>query len=215
MELEEDECVHVGSDTDFSVTPVERTSRPAGEKIQLQHDDFRMEYQPYSYEEEGISEQYYTIQEENLLGLGEAIQSETWYNLKVEGEEGYTPGFEVGDAVWLPEAPDVDGASDTLSFSRSSDLKFTMPAAGDDNGVYVTMMSMDSAAGEVDVESTILCRFKDDGDITIPSSSLQNLNSGEVYMQVFRAGYGYVKMPTGYVTRTTTMNSTIIMGEAQ
>ncbi len=203
-EMEMETCETFEPEQDYYTgmfTDDEREWIKAGEVVRAKLDNtVALDLKPY--EEEGGKLTYRLQESDQLLEMGDLYQDGTKLDLKVQGEEGGMPGFEVSEATTLPIGPLKTEPTNTTTVDGNGNVSLDMVDEGDENGLFMSFVAND--------DDVVLCRFEDGDNPKLPYEVLGKLPDDKLEATIFRADYGFVPLPTGTMLRTITTSSTTI-----
>jgi hypothetical protein len=182
---------------------------PAGDIVRVGNDMVDIDLERTSSNDEDV---YYSLSTDDVMGLGPYVQGGYVFDITLEGEDGGYPGITDEDVVTMPEtvtitSPDPEG---DVAFDRDENFEIEYVAEFDPMGIFVTIQAQ-TGAGD---NAVLFCRFNDDGNMSIPSSDLQELASGDSSVMLFRADEAFFEMPYGYAGRANTLNTTSFSARA-
>ena len=180
---------------------------PAGDIVRVGNDAVDVDL-----ERTGDEDVYYGLSTDDILYLAPYVEGGYVFDVTLEGEDGGYPGITDAEVVTMPEPvdlidPDPEGE---IAFDRDEDFTIEYVGQDDPMGIFVTM----SAQLNADDSAVLFCRFNDDGDLTIPSSQLGDLDAGDTSVMVFRVDEEFFEMPYGYAGRANTLTSAVMTATA-
>ncbi len=120
----------------------------------------------------------------------------------------------IDEATWvtIPEEFTSDGVDGPQVMGAGSSLTLNFDAANNGDGILVigggVSINDDGQADETD--SFMICRFYDDGSITIPGSDMRALNNGATAVSIFRPEIGWTAGPDGLPIRVQAFSGTAV-----
>ncbi len=199
-QMQMDSCEYFGADEVFEGSDdQDGTIIGAGDIVRMSDGAVALDFTPVAGEE-GYETQYEPV----MSGiLGELVQGPALYGLRVQGESLGVPGFDEQESVYLPPKPEGPHFSNTPAhIDTSTGLPLEINTEYDENGIFIYFWTTDDNGDQVQV----MCRLSDEGELEVPAEAMSWLPGGRsAQMSVFRASFDYIRMPTGYVLRSTTM----------
>jgi hypothetical protein len=106
-----------------------------------------------------------------------------------------TGPISAADAVIVPPAFKPLNTTGPIDITQSSSLTITFQSEGSADGVLATVVTGKD-------NNLAMCRFADDGSMTIPSNVLSQLDAGEnAGLGLYRADFAWAPGPDGYPIR--------------
>ena len=150
------------------------------------------------------------IEENALTDSGLVLDDGTTLDIRVQGQVDGLPGFEVENAVELADTPELQVVADggtSIHFSKDDALTLELTNSGGtgDDPLFVMVMTED--------DELLLGKFEAGDDPFLPSWVTEQM-ADQGAVTVFKQRVTYVELPNGYYARTTALNASTVVTEA-
>ena len=115
----------------------------------------------------------------------------------------------IAESNWVTLPPNLElDMSGPQTTPTSGGMKINFTGEGDADGILVMASGTNSEAGGD--AGSVVCRFQDDGSLTIPSNMLDELGSGTAGLSLYRPSLGWTPGPDGYPVRVQAFSGAVI-----
>ena len=113
----------------------------------------------------------------------------------------------IDETNWVTLPPDLELDLSGPQSAPTGGMTIDFEPAGNPDGIIV-MANGVGTDGEMD--GSVVCRFTDDGSMTIPESAMDELGRGTAGMSIYRPNLDWTPGPDGYPVRVQAFSGTVV-----